>query len=84
MMHLLLVLINGGKRGSAQLLQIYSREVGQPYITFVGITLRAVVHALWLMIPVVGIRWSFGFYVEYAESEEALFKLFASLRAADT
>ncbi|KAJ6883302.1 hypothetical protein NC652_030504 [Populus alba x Populus x berolinensis] len=43
---------NGGKRGSAQLLQIYSREVGQPYITIVGITLRAVVHALWLMIPV--------------------------------
>lgn len=41
---------NGGKRGSAQLLQIYSREVGQPYITFVGITLRAVVYALWLMI----------------------------------
>ncbi|XP_011007510.1 PREDICTED: UDP-N-acetylglucosamine transferase subunit ALG14 homolog isoform X1 [Populus euphratica] len=45
--------LNGGKGGSTQFLQIYrSREVGQSYITSVGTTFLALVHALWLMIRI--------------------------------
>ncbi|CAK7350258.1 unnamed protein product [Dovyalis caffra] len=45
--------LNGGKGVSVQFLQIYrSREVGQSYITSVGTTLLAMVHALWLMIRI--------------------------------
>ncbi|XP_022892378.1 UDP-N-acetylglucosamine transferase subunit ALG14 homolog isoform X2 [Olea europaea var. sylvestris] len=76
--------------GPAHFVQIYrSREVGQSYITSIGTTLIAIVHALWLMVKmrpqvilcngpgtciplcaiaflfkVLGIRWSFIFYVE--------------------
>ncbi|XP_055834381.1 uncharacterized protein LOC129902953 [Solanum dulcamara] len=39
--------------GGAKFMQIYrSREVGQSYITSVGTTLVALVHALWLMIKI--------------------------------
>ncbi|KAJ6754196.1 GLYCOSYL TRANSFERASE-RELATED [Salix purpurea] len=42
-----------GKGGSTQFLQIYrSREVGQSYITSIGTTFLALVHALWLMIRI--------------------------------
>lgn len=45
--------LNGGKGGSTQFLQIYrSREVGQSYITSIGTTFLALVHALWLMIRI--------------------------------
>ncbi|XP_071732381.1 UDP-N-acetylglucosamine transferase subunit ALG14-like [Rutidosis leptorrhynchoides] len=73
-----------------QFMQIYrSREVGQSYITSIGTTLYALIHALWLMLKtrpqvimcngpgtcipicaiafvfkVLGIRWSYIFYVE--------------------
>ncbi|RWR85592.1 UDP-N-acetylglucosamine transferase subunit ALG14 isoform X2 [Cinnamomum micranthum f. kanehirae] len=74
----------------AQFMKIYrSREVGQSYLTSVGTTLVAIVHALWLvfkikpqvvicngpgtciplcaaafLLKVVGIKWSYIFYVE--------------------
>ncbi|KAJ6775877.1 GLYCOSYL TRANSFERASE-RELATED [Salix koriyanagi] len=45
--------LNEGKGGSTQFLQIYrSREVGQSYITSIGTTFLALVHALWLMIRI--------------------------------
>lgn len=45
--------LSGGKGGSTQFLQIYrSREVGQSYITSIGTTFLALVHALWLMIRI--------------------------------
>ncbi|GMP71960.1 hypothetical protein CsSME_00030181 [Camellia sinensis var. sinensis] len=38
---------------NAQFMQIYrSREVGQSYLTSVGTTLTAIIHALWLMIKI--------------------------------
>ncbi|XP_031482989.1 UDP-N-acetylglucosamine transferase subunit ALG14 [Nymphaea colorata] len=80
----------GNTSRTAKFMQIYrSREVGQSYVTSVGTTLVAMVHALWLilkirptvvlcngpgtcvplcvaafLVKVVGIRWSFIFYVE--------------------
>ncbi|XXG74293.1 hypothetical protein AAC387_Pa07g3054 [Persea americana] len=80
----------GERTEVAQFMKIYrSREVGQSYLTSVGTTLVAIVHALWLVfkikpqvvicngpgtcIPlcaaaflqkVVGIKWSYIFYVE--------------------
>ncbi|KAF3787902.1 UDP-N-acetylglucosamine transferase subunit ALG14-like protein [Nymphaea thermarum] len=90
----------GNTSNTAKFMQIYrSHEVGQSYVTSVGTTLVAMVHALWLilkirptvvlcngpgtcvplcvaafLVKVVGIRWSFIFYVEsmYSKSEEAL------------
>ncbi|KAJ4804168.1 UDP-N-acetylglucosamine transferase subunit ALG14 [Rhynchospora pubera] len=39
------------KRGGAQFMQIYrSREVGQSYITSIGTTIVAIIHAMWIVL----------------------------------
>ncbi|XP_078155646.1 UDP-N-acetylglucosamine transferase subunit alg14-like isoform X2 [Carex rostrata] len=39
------------KRGGAQFMQIYrSREVGQSYVTSIGTTIVAIMHALWIVL----------------------------------
>ncbi|XP_057849211.1 uncharacterized protein LOC131060119 isoform X2 [Cryptomeria japonica] len=54
----------------AEYMKIYrSREVGQSYLTSVGTTLVAMIHAMWLICQirpdvVIGIKWVMIFYVE--------------------
>ncbi|KAJ3691051.1 hypothetical protein LUZ61_020215 [Rhynchospora tenuis] len=42
---------NVEKKGGAQFMQIYrSREVGQSYITSIGTTIVAIIHAMWIVL----------------------------------
>ncbi|KAJ4776716.1 UDP-N-acetylglucosamine transferase subunit ALG14 [Rhynchospora pubera] len=58
------------KRGGAQFMQIYrSREVGQSYITSIGTTIVAIIHAMWIVLKlrpqvIIGWRWCTTIYIE--------------------